>query len=113
MLGASPREGYHDGETVLLRNLPAAAQGFSTVTLTPYDPALLDQLALRLLDLAGMVRHMAQRSREHGVRQVRLHDKKALEWIARLERWARKSAADLEMEIIEVRATRKAMSRRS
>ena len=96
-----------------LANLPPDVQRLLAVTLTPYDPALLDQLALRLLDLAGLLRQMAQRSREHGVRQVRLHDKKALEWIARLERWARKSAADLEMEIIEVRATRKAMSRRN
>jgi hypothetical protein len=35
-----------------------------------------------------------------------------LEWIANLERWARKSAADLELRVIEAQASQRALSRR-
>jgi len=80
------------------------------MTLKPYDPAMLDQFALRLLDLAAILRKMAQRSREHGLRHFALHDKKAREWIANLERWAEKSQAEMEMRILEARAARRAAS---
>jgi hypothetical protein len=80
------------------------------MTLNPYDPTSLDLFALRLLDIAAAVRQMAQRTREHGIDDFALHDKKALEWIVHLERWSRKSAADLEMRILESRATRRARS---
>jgi len=82
------------------------------MTLNPYDPTMLDHFALRLLDLAGEMRHMAQRSREYAIDDFALHDKKALEWIANLERWVRKADADLEMRVIESRASHRAMSRR-
>jgi hypothetical protein len=78
------------------------------MTLNPYDPAKLDSFALRLLDLAAMMRRMAERSREYGIDDFALHDKKALEWVAHLERWGRKAAADLEMRVIESRADQRA-----
>ncbi len=77
------------------------------MTLQTYDPQQVDQLALRLLDLAAIVREMANRSREHGIAEFALHDKKALEWCAKLERWARKTQADLEVRILEERAERR------
>jgi hypothetical protein len=77
------------------------------MTLQTYDPYRLDQLALRLLDLAAIVRQMANRSREHGVADVALHDKKALEWCAKLEQWAHKTRADLEVRILQDRAQRR------
>jgi hypothetical protein len=80
------------------------------MTLKPYEPQMLDQFALRLLDLAAMMRQMAQRSRESRVKELALHDKKAREWIGNLERWARKSLADVEMRIIEARASQRALS---
>jgi hypothetical protein len=73
---------------------------------------MLDHFALRLLDLAGEVRRMAQASREHAIDDFALHDKKALEWISNLERWVRKARADLEMRVIESRASRRAMTHR-
>jgi hypothetical protein len=82
------------------------------MTLNPYDFAMLDRFALRLLDLAATVRQMSRRSREYGIDDFALHDKKALEWIANLERWARKSAADLELRAIEAQASERALSRR-
>jgi hypothetical protein len=80
------------------------------MTLTPYSPEQIDQLALRLLDVAGMLRQMANRCRENDLEGYTLHDKKALEWYAALQRWAHKSAAELEMQIIDVRAARRAAS---
>jgi hypothetical protein len=80
------------------------------MTLTPYSPEQIDQLALRLLDVAGMLRQMANRCRENDLEGYTLHDKKALEWCAALQRWAHKSAADLEMQIIDARAARRAAS---
>jgi hypothetical protein len=80
------------------------------MTLKPYDPSTLDQFALRLLDLAAMLREMANRGREFGIDDFALHDKKALEWCRNLERWVRKSQAELEMKVIEARARRRALS---
>lgn len=80
------------------------------MTLTPHDPETLDRLALRLLDLAAIVREMANNSREFGVQDFALHDKKAREWYSHLERWTRKAQAELELKIIEVRASRRAFS---
>jgi hypothetical protein len=80
------------------------------MTLKPYTPEMLDQFALELLDLAALLRDMANRSREHGIVGLAVHDKKAREWHANLQRWARKSNAELEMRIIEARAERRVMS---
>ena len=49
------------------------------MTLQRYDPHKLDQFALRLFDLAAMMREMAATSREHGIADLAVHDKKALE----------------------------------
>jgi hypothetical protein len=78
-----------------------------TMTLQTYNPHELDQFALSLLDLAALVRQMAQRSREEGIADLPLHDKKALEWSAKLEQWAHKTRADLEMRILQNRAERR------
>ena len=80
------------------------------MTLEPYNPEMLDEFALRLLDLACLIRDMARRSREEPVEALAfaLHDKKAREWIGNLERWALRSRADLEMKIIDAQATRRA-----
>ena len=80
------------------------------MTLKPYDAHMLDDLALRLLDLAALLRRMALRSRENGVEDLAIHDKKAREWIGNLERWARKSLADVELRILEGRASQRALS---
>jgi hypothetical protein len=77
------------------------------MTLQTYDPHKLDRFALRVLDLAGIVRQMARRSREHGIADLALHDKKALEWCAKLEQWAHKTRADLELKIIQQRGERR------
>ena len=80
------------------------------MTLKPYSPEMLDHFALRLLDLAALVRQMANRSRQYGITDLEVHDKKANEWYHSLERWVRKSQAELEMKIIDARAGRRAES---
>jgi len=77
------------------------------MTLQTYDPQKLDQFALRLLDLASIVRQMAAQSREYGIADLALHDKKALEWCANLEQWARKTQVDLEVRILQDKASRR------
>lgn len=74
------------------------------MTLQTYDPHKLDQFALRVLDLAATVRQMANRSREYGIADLALHDKKALEWCVKMERWAHKTQADLEVRILQQKA---------
>ena len=74
------------------------------MTLQAYSPTELDQFALRLLDLAAMVREMANRSRESGIADLPLHDKKALQWCGNLEQWAQKTQAELELRILQQKA---------
>ena len=80
------------------------------MTLQPYGPEKLDQFALQLLDLAAIVRQMANRSREHGIADLALHDKKAQEWCGKLEHWVHKIQAETEMKIVQARAERRALS---
>ena len=60
------------------------------MTRKSYYPEMLDEWALRLLDLAVVLRQMAATSRANQVTELALHDKKAGEWYDQLERWARR-----------------------
>jgi len=75
-----------------------------SMTLQAYDPQQLDLFALRLLDLASIMRHIANRSRDNGISDLAVHDKKASEWCAKLEQWAHKTQADLEVKILQNKA---------
>ena len=78
------------------------------MTLQPYGPENLDRFALRFLDLAATLRSMANACREQEVEGFALHDKKASEWCANLERWMHKVQAELEMQIIDTRTAKRA-----
>lgn len=80
------------------------------MTLAPFPPERLDALALRLLDLAGVVRQMANKSRENVVDEFELHGQKVDEWLAHLEDWAHDGAARLETALIRQRGVRRAQS---
>jgi len=82
------------------------------MTLEPYGPERLDELTLRLLDVCAQLRGMARRSRDEQLGVVSLHGKKALDWIARLEEWAHKTEADLEVQVMKARGQRKALAMR-
>jgi hypothetical protein len=69
------------------------------VTLEAYDQQKLDQLSLRLLDLAVRLRRIGQIAEENGIEKIDLHDHKPREWITRLERWAQLSAERVEFTV--------------
>ena len=80
------------------------------MTLANYTSGQLDQLALRLLDIAAILREMAVRSREQEVEPLPLHDRKAQEWCDKLEHWARRAQAETDVKIRMARATRRAQA---
>ena len=57
------------------------------MTLQPYDADRIDQLSLRVFDLCARLRATAHICREAALPAVDLHDRKALEWIEKLEEW--------------------------
>jgi hypothetical protein len=57
------------------------------MTLEMYDPQRLDSLSLRVLDVCARLRNLAQKSREEELPPIGLHDRKALEWLEKLEEW--------------------------
>ncbi|MEZ6068724.1 MAG: hypothetical protein R3C10_00350 [Pirellulales bacterium] len=78
------------------------------MTLISYDADRLDALALRILDVAAVLRRMSAHSRDHQIGQFKMHDKKALEWLSQLEEWAQRGAGELEVEIVRQKAQRRA-----
>ena len=78
------------------------------MTLIPYDPPRLDELALRIFDMAAVYRRLAQRCRQEGIENVTLHDKKAMEWLAKLEFWAHESTQKLNLVELHHRGARRA-----
>lgn len=78
------------------------------MTLIPYKAEKLDELALRVLDLAASLREMATKCRDNDVPAAELHDRKALEWLGRLEEWVQKSSAELDVRIIGHRGAKRA-----
>jgi hypothetical protein len=79
------------------------------MTLDPYTPDRLDEVALRLLDVCSLLRSMARRARDEQLPEFALHDKKALEWLGNLEEWAHKSVTDFEHSLIRHRGTQRAI----
>ena len=78
------------------------------MTLQPYTPDRLDELTLRIVDVASRLRRMAERARGQEVNEFHIHDKKALEWLERLEEWSQKSETDLDLALLRERGVRRA-----
>ncbi len=74
------------------------------MTLQPYTPPMLDELAWRFFDLAAELRKMARDCQIHGISGLDLHDKKPLEWLAKLQDWSDRAHADLEVRLVRQRA---------
>ena len=79
------------------------------MTLQPYDAQRLDDIALRLLDLAGSVRQLSALCRENDLSTVQIHDKKAQEWIAKLDDRARDADSRLQTALIRKKALERAL----
>jgi hypothetical protein len=80
------------------------------MTLTPFPPEALDELALRLLELAADVRAMANSSRENELEGFVLHGNKVHEWLANLDAWAVDAAGRLDSAVHRQKGVRKALS---
>jgi hypothetical protein len=65
------------------------------MTLEPYDPDRLDGLSLRVLDICARLRNLARQSREEQLPPIDLHDRKALEWLDKLEDWLYRAEAEV------------------
>lgn len=78
------------------------------MTREAYDPDRLDQVALRLLDICGRVRMLANRCREAELPSVTLHDRKAREWIDKLEEWLVRSEGDVTNALHKARGAKHA-----
>ncbi len=89
------------------------AKFWAQMTLESYSPDELDQLALRALDVCARLRQFAQTSRSEELGAVELHEKKALEWLGRLEEWLQKTEADLAVQTLKNRGRKKANAMRA
>jgi hypothetical protein len=80
------------------------------MTLLPFTPEDLDALALRFLDLAAVVRGMANSSREHELDDFALHVNKVNEWLGHLEGWAIEGQGKLTTALIKQSGQRRAQA---
>lgn len=78
------------------------------MTLITYDADRLDEAALRTLDVAAILRGMAQRCRDEEIAEFPLHDKKAMEWLAKLEVWAHEARTRLDLVVMQHRGAKRA-----
>jgi hypothetical protein len=83
------------------------------MTLEPYDSDRLDQLAMRVFDLAARLRAMAVLSRHEELPPQPLHDRKPLEWLEKLEDWLLRNEAELSHAVIKNQGARRAREARS
>ncbi len=82
------------------------------MTREAYQPDRLDALALRLFDVASQVRRLGLSARNEGLTQVEIHDRKALEWIEKLERWVIGAETDLDRQAKLAAGSRRAQEYR-
>jgi Xaa-Pro aminopeptidase len=80
------------------------------MTRETYSPDRIDRLALRVFDCAADLRAIAEQMRSEQLDALVLHDKKALEYLARLEDWIHKGHAVFQVEARRARGQRRARS---
>jgi len=78
------------------------------MTLSRFSPETLDDLALRVLDLAGVLRAMAKTARDKDVQELQLNANKAREWLSQLEDWGRVAESELALEALRAEGKRRA-----
>ena len=76
------------------------------MTLERYDPDRLDALSLRVLDICVHLRNVARTARDEQLPAIDLHDRKALEWLEKLELWAIEAEANVNGQVMKARGTR-------
>jgi hypothetical protein len=80
------------------------------MTLIAFTPDKLDEVALRILDIATVLRKMSQSSRDYNITGFELHNQKIEEWLGHLENWALEADGKLATTINKQRGDRRALS---
>ncbi len=83
------------------------------MTLTPFTPETLDQLALEILDVAATIRGMARTSRDENLVNFYLHGNKVQEWLGHLRDWAHEGDSKLHTLSFKQRGMRRAQDVRA
>ena len=89
-----------------LRERAEARKDGKAMTLSQYTPEMFDHMALRLLDVAAVIRKMGEQVRENEIEQVEIHDKKLIEWCEKIESWTDKTASQLPVQVRAMTARR-------
>ena len=79
------------------------------MTLQTYSVERMDELSLRMLDLAAAMRQTAVLCRENDMEDFPLHDKKALEWLAQLEQWCHEGVGKVQAHVVSQKAVQRAL----
>ena len=70
------------------------------MTYNRYLPEQLDQLVLRIFDVAAMLREVSQSARRAKLDDIPMHDRKAVLWCEQLEQWAAKTKINVDILLL-------------
>lgn len=74
------------------------------MTINAYTPEQLDSLSMRFFDLAAHLRQIARQARSQELRNIPIHDRKALQWCDNLEIWVKKTDLNFRISLQEQKA---------
>ena len=72
------------------------------MTYTQYTSDQLDAMVLEILDVAIILRKMSSTARKYNIKEIPIHDKKAIQWCENLQQWARKSKLNLDLLVADL-----------
>jgi hypothetical protein len=78
------------------------------MTLEMYDSERLDGMSLRVLDVCARLRNLAQKCRQEELPPIGLHDRKALEWLEKLEDWLVRAEGEVNRAVHKTHGERRA-----
>lgn len=70
------------------------------MTYNRYSPEELDQLVLRIFDVAAMLREVSRNAKSAKLDDIPMHDRKAVLWCEQLELWAAKTKVSLDILLL-------------
>lgn len=70
------------------------------MTYNRYSSEQLDQLVLRIFDVAAQLREISQKAKKHGLDDIPMHDRKAILWCEQLEQWAAKTKVNVDILLL-------------
>ena len=70
------------------------------MTYSRYSPEQLDQLVLRIFDVAAMLRDISQNAKRAKLDDIPMHDRKAVLWCEQLEQWAAKTKINVDILLL-------------